>query len=335
MEKNVYIVSSPLQMISAVSAVKRNVGEQNILVLKLEKVNCKNEEQINSLVNETIGLWSDKILYTHSSNSLVAFFKSFFFILSMTIKFKGALEKLYFGEFRSQVIHVLRRKLKAKHDFLLDDGAVTIYVQNCFLSKSIDYYIGDGKLNSLRQYFYRLFFNIDIRSSRTLNLSSFFDFKHNMLPQQRNDHPPSKKSAVSLNLNQVYFFGGAYSENRICSLNDELSIINHLNDLFSDKKLFYIPHRFDSKEKLLEVKNLGLNVKELGVPAEIYFEGKNVFPEVMLGCWSTVLYSSFTKLENVKTFFFDMQPFIVNDNAKKRAYEIYNYYKDIGMESVV
>ena len=87
-------------------------------------------------------------------------------------------------------------------------------------------------------------------------------------------------------------------------------------------------------EKLVEIVKLGYEIKKLGKPAEIFFDETNVMPGFVVSYFSTTLYTCSLRYANVHVFFVNVVDFLLKDNSKISAKEIYSYYKRIGISEL-
>ena len=155
-----------------------------------------------------------------------------------------------------------------------------------------------------------------------------FNYKH----KDYYDFPERKD--ININDQEVFFFGSKFSERKNMTLSDELMILQRAIACFNGKKVFYIPHRDEKEEKLVEIVKLGYEIKKLGKPAEIFFDETNVMPGFVVSYFSTTLYTCSLRYANVHVFFVNVVDFLLKDNSKISAKEIYSYYKRIGISEL-
>lgn len=329
---NIYILDSPLQMISALIAAKNT--NSNILIVKLSPSINENRKQLLSLIAKNENIWDSIRIIESSKNPIVTFIKSILLVKQLKDKCQGKVESLYFGEFRSLVIHIIRLCLKAKNEYLIDDGAITISIQSKYILNNCYYFPANSLLDKLRYKLLCIIFRVNLMDLDAPDLFSFFDFKNMMLTGQINTYPRQYTQTTLVNKNVVYFFGSKYSENKLMSESDELKLIELAVKYLSHLDFVYIPHRGDSEEKVNKIRNKRIKVLSLNEPAEVYFDSKKIMPEYVAGFWSTVLYSAYIRFENVRCISFDNLSCLINPTEKTRAKEVYSYFSNVGIDVI-
>jgi len=315
---NLFYIESPLQILSAIEAAKKFGGRKTILIVGLSKGDrVNNDSQIKELVKSYC--W-DRIFYIEQKSgrwkNLFTLYNSYKF----SFLYKGKIDKYFFGEYRSLPMALLGVFLQPNEFILMDDGSFTITAQN--------YYIRKGIIPYSRKTLFK-FFEKKFKSINVPNLFSFY--KLELKEGQVNYYELPEKYEVKIDQGTAFFFGSKFSESNSMLLSDELSILKEVKGKYKDYSFFYIPHRDESEHKLTEITKLGYLIKKLKKPAEVYFDEVDVMPEVVFSYYSTVLYSSYIRFDNVKLVSVDVFEKLTSGKAKLNAKEIYKYYDEISI----
>lgn len=328
---NVFYVESPLQLISAIAAKnKLKSKSKSILILH---VSCgkreANDKQIKALLNERD--WCKIHIYKIYPNQFIFTLLSLIRILALYISYKASINRFYFGESRNIDMVILGGILRPKETILLDDGSFTITAQRLYLSKKKLPLKLDGVGTRLKLQLCKTLFNWNLEQIKLPNLYSFFDLQEYMYDGQINYCEVTPRKRADLDKNAVFFFGSKFSESGLLTLDLELIILRNALNNYKNKKVYYIPHRDENRSKLSAVEEMGFMIRELGVPAEVYFDNADIMPGTVVSCYSTVLYSCFKRFDNVNVVAIDILDYIQGNEARVNASNIYPYYKDVGI----
>jgi len=318
---DVFYIESPLQLLSAMSALKSFDSNKSILIVELSGGKKeRNDRQILDLIDER---WTEVIVKKAGKEKFKAFW--FFWFLKMRFLYHKKVNNYFIGEYRSVSMHLLHAFVSPKKFVLLDDGTFTITAQKHYISKKVSPFKKSSKSKLLR---------LMEKESRVPNLYSFFDLDSSLLKGQINHYKVKPRKVVDLNKEEVFFFGANFYENKDMTLEDELYALSKVLGISSSYKYFYIPHRNESKEKLSYIAELGFFIKELPGPAEIFFDESDRLPFLVMSYFSTVLYSCHIRFSNVKICSVNIEPFIKRENTRLNAEQVYSYYDDLGFETI-
>lgn len=320
---NIYFIESPLQLLSATSARKKFGGE-SILIVYLGG-NGKNNNN-NQILDSLDSGW-DSVFYIKKETNYFSLAKVFVLkILLLAFKYRGKVNKYFFGEYRNVDMVIFGDILKPKDKVLLDDGSFTITAQKKYIrNKSYPY-----KKSKKSKIFF-----LNNRKYFTPNLYSFFDLDQYLVSGQVNYFKPPVKKNINIESEVVYFFGSKFTENNSIKSIDEIELLSKVIEMYVGFDVFYIPHRDESKEKIDKIKMLGYKVKYLGEAAEKYFDKTEVMPEVVVSYYSTVLYSCYIRFENVRVQSINVERLLLKEHDKINAKEIYKYYDDLGFDKII
>lgn len=278
MKKNLILASSPLQVINALEAIYYFKLKNIVFVLKFNKmINNINqiEEQIKSL--------DDKIeiirIYPVGGSK---FFK---YVNNIKNLNKYEYDKIILGEFGT-FSRVLIANLNKNKVLLVDDGTATIVD----FEKTI-------KLNKINKFNFRelrfLFYGLKINVKDKLNFFTYYDLEK--LPDVeviKNNLEYMRKDFVLNNIDYcdtIFFFG---QPSEIFSDKKELELyLYKIVNKFGDKKIFYIPHRAQTKDEINNIRLMNKNIKilEINMPVERYFLDNGIYPKHVISYISTAL----------------------------------------------
>ncbi|NYR13106.1 hypothetical protein HC000_11585 [Pseudoalteromonas sp. MIP2626] len=328
MQNNIYLVESPTQLMSAIEAKNYNKGKHFLIIKYGSSNRHEHYKQLKELVDPNH--WDSVFSVFSVSNKYVNQLLVFFFVIKFKFKFKSERTKVYIGEYRNIFFCILAKALSSRKEVLLDDGCVTIMLQNKYFSKKkgMCNYYSNQKVFFVFLFFSYLFrFKID---DNPPDLFSVFNLKEWLLPCQKNERITLEPKKVEV-IDEFYFFGAKYSEVGILPLNVELSILlfsfEYIEERYS-QSFVYIAHRDDSQEKLSAISRMGITVKQLGAPCEAYFLALGCVPRFIGGFYTTSLISLPSMFEIEKVVSFDFSKYIDDENIKSNTNYIYDYLKD-------
>lgn len=278
MKKNLILASSPLQVINALEAIYYFKLKNIVFVLRFDKmINNTNqiEEQIKSLDDKI------EIIRIHP----VGGSKFFKYVNNIKNLNKYEYDKIILGEFGT-FSRVLIANLNKNKVFLVDDGTVTIVD----FEKTI-------KLNKINKFNFRelrfLFYGLKIKVKDKLNFFTYYDLEK--LPDVeviKNNLEYMRKDFVLNNIDYcdtIFFFG---QSSEIFSDKKELELyLYKIVNKFGDKKIFYIPHRSQTKDEINNIRLMNKNIKilEINMPVERYFLDNGIYPKHVISYISTAL----------------------------------------------
>ena len=121
MNNNLFLITSPLQLINAIEAKSHFKLTSNILVVIFTEHQSKNKNQISRLINEDE--WDHVIRFDQRlKNTKTTFLRQ---IKLVKLLQKKSYNMLFCGDF-SSINKMIIANVKKKKVYLMDDGAVTI-----------------------------------------------------------------------------------------------------------------------------------------------------------------------------------------------------------------
>ncbi|GAW96957.1 MULTISPECIES: hypothetical protein [Colwellia] len=320
---NLFYVESPLQMLSAISAVKKFNQHKAILIVNLSNDvdRKKNDTQLLALIGSE---WDKVIIKKSPKGRLSALIDLLRYVIPFIALYRNKINQYFIGEYRSIDMVMLNIFISPKETILLDDGSFTITAQHYYITNNITPYGNSIKHRLLEPL---------IKNLKVPNLYSFFNLE--LLKGQVNYFVLPVKKIININKGSVYFFGSKLSESKNVLLNDELDVLSQVLKLYEGYQVYYIPHRDENISKLNVIEKLGYCIKCLGIPAEVYFEETDIMPEIIISYYSTVLYTCYLRFKNVEIRTVNIESIILPEKSAINAKEIYGYYKGLGIKDII
>lgn len=257
---NLLIVESPLQLLCAFEAIKKNNQTPYTLLIRLTGRGQNDEHLLNCVKFLKIPYRT----FTLSTQfPKIDFARNLFLWISLR---RTKYETVYFGSFYSSALKLIKKNLNFKHAFYLDDGAATIRAQD------------DIKKNPMLTVNWFTFFHLEPIKNQIIENHEFSHLKQNLY----------KKT----DLQHTYFIG--QPPEHMIGMNEEqyLKKINLIAQQYnSENPLIYIPHRVEPKTLLDKItSNDCIKILQLNIPIEMYFLQEGIpQPERIYSFYSTAL----------------------------------------------
>lgn len=319
MKKNLFVVASPLQIINANEAINYFSLINNVFVVIYNSNDIHNIQIDNILKN----IKTDEVIKIKPSRNG----KFFEYVKIIRYLKKYIYNYLFIGDMGS-INRVIIPNLKKDKVFLIDDGIGTIDYYNNFLKNSN---INKYKFSILR--FLLLGFKINIKDS--INLFTYFDFnKNNNIEIVKNNLTCLKNRLNSSSNNfyddDIFFLGQPFDA---CKKLEE-----YKDDLYTlyknkNKKIIYIPHRYEPKEQTELIKNLEyVEFLKLNEPVEMFFINNNIYPKYVVSHITTALITLKMIYNSSKIEYIKLEKNIVNQEIYNHILNTYEYYEKISLE---
>lgn len=331
MERNIYFIESPTQLMNAIDSKGEFLFDSILIINEGDPVRDNNKNQIRALIDESD--WSEILKLKHINNKVLYHFYMLFFSVFLFFKYKKYTINLFIGDYRNFYFRIFAKIMHPKREILLDDGAITIVLQQKYFYKGYGIYeISKTKMNKIILMFYFYIYNVKDSDISPPDLYSIFRLNDFFYKSQINYRKSYIESTLKLKNDDIYFIGGKYSESGVLLLKNEVQMLELIYSHYSNKgELFYIPHRDDSKEKINIILEIGFIIKNFGKPIELYFKNCEVIPKLILGFYSTALCSLYDNYNFDDVVCFDISNDIQNEEIRNDVLFVYSYYKKIGM----
>lgn len=333
--KSLFLVNSPLEMISAIEAREHfNISKTKLLLY----ISDTDRKIIQFLLNES-GKWSDIKWISRKS----------YYGLSWILLIKKLKKQKYhyfFSPMGSLTGHFLFN-LQFNHHFFLDDGTQTLtlvdyYKKNKDFSKKMSLFEGKNKYGfkyNLIELLHNLF-NHKFRGEHIVpNFFTFFDIEKSeeQIVVKNNFNwfrsLSNKKNDFVKIHDTIYIIGTALVTDKYFSIEYYISVLQKMKTHYKNKKLIYIFHRRETKDQLQQIKNqVNIDIQKNKYLIEIDFFMENIIPTHIVGTISTALFTLkklYGNAINIDTFSLDMNE---TTDAKKdilqSVLEVQNQYVD-------
>lgn len=341
MVDNLFIVESPLQALVAVELSLQFVGQNNGIICRLSgRGRERNDAQILQVIE--LGNWSfqESVRFTGES-PLVRHINCRRYIIQLRKRFRHRIRHLFFGEFRSQWMHLARFAVAPQKFVLMDDGAATLTAKHSFIDHGI-YYPADlwRRATLLKKAVKEvIFFGLldKVQAQKTVSFASAFfsdesEFEIDF-SAVRKKFAPLPDSRAELHT-KAYFFGSKYSEAGILSLTYELDLISKVLNYYQTKGLtvVYCAHRDESEEKLSLIQNVsGLEVVRPALPAELFLLERDAEVAEIGAFYSSVINNLSLIFPEKLITSFRLDPNAINPNNRKAVELIYSHFEKKGV----
>ena len=335
---NIYLVESPFQLLSAIEAKEYYKNFDSIIIIK-NVADRKSNELMEKML--TLSKWDKTVKIDYPTPTVMDL--QFLNQIRKLKKIEKDINAIFIGFPQTRAFQWFCEKLNVNNCFILDDGTHTIELQEKFFSQG-NYLQGSDILarteksflkrckNLLKLFAIRYFFGLKESKKFSYNLFSCYNLKVN--PQQsvilhNFEHIKSKISSYKRLENRVYFYGSPLSEIGIIKYDSEIEMLEKINSFFlkKEKKLFYIPHRSDSEEKIDHIQKLGIEIKKIDIIAEVEPVISKTVPSDIASFYSTAIFT-LNKIYNYDsvTAFKIPQNKIMREDKKDGIQEIYKEY---------
>lgn len=344
MINNLFLVESPLQALVAVELSLKFEDQTSGIIYNLSRdpARERQDEQIISVIE--LGVWKYKELYKRPKTKGIFWHIDFKKEISrLKFCFEGNVEKLFFGEFRSQWMHIARLAISPDKYILMDDGAATLIAKSRYIDQGIFYPENLWKKSSyakrlVRSLIYRGLFNPKQRcrpvsfASAFLKDQSEFTVDFSYIRSKRINLIKSNSGVVLPR--KAFFFGSKYSEAGIITCNYELYFISQVIGFYKNKglDLVYCAHRAESEEKLDLIRALGsVKVLRPDLPAELFLLECDKEVAEIGAAYSSVINSLGLVFPEKPIISFRLNNEDVNPINRKDIEQIYSYYEKSGI----
>lgn len=326
--KNLYIVSSPFQCISAMEAKTQLGLDDNILIaIYYSKDGEKTYEQMREVFK--LSRWDEVIEIGLEKKK-----SKYFEYLSIIKKLKKDTYNIIFTGHFGQFQNILLSNLKTNQVFALDDGAATLRWHKSELNPNIENQIKfSKKIKMLRYSLLGLKTDFD---RKKINYFTMFDLEpyygETIIQNQfifMKTFVANKKTDNEI----VYFIGQALYDEKIIEKKVYFDYLEKIKRYLvaQNKKIIYIPHRREENlEDLSYLRDDYFEIQRLPTSVEIYLLGLDVLPCGIYSFYSTALFSIY------KIFGIEATAVYINNDLlkiyKEGTENAYNEFKKSGIE---
>jgi len=261
--KQLFVIESPLQLINAYEALQTFSADKQIILVRLSGEHFNDNQIEKTIIKLDINNLA-KIKYVTinvKKRNIIDYVKIILLKLLFFFIYKSY-KTIYIGNYNSNFIRfIIPFK---KNIMLIDDGSLTLNIQNKFSEK----------------HYYNWFSIFDL-----VLITNQISIKNNY------KHLNSKfiKNRIK-NENIVLFIGSALYTYQIVTEEYYLRLISNISNRYNEKRIIYIPHRSEKSSMLVRINEFNnIEVKRLEYPIELFAINNNTIPSLIASFYSTAL----------------------------------------------
>jgi hypothetical protein len=330
-QNNLFIVESPFQLLSAIEANNHFKGN-NLFIIKYNG-EAKNKIQLNKIIKF---FNIDNILYIHPKISNFDSNIQLLMLLKKNYFSKKKFKRIFIGEYRSFHMRIFFDYFKDSESFCLDDGNISIEINNYIKNKQDQYYFSGFK-GILKRIIYNLqLFMLSLNKlkvKRNINMFTSFnvDLSYNNRNIKHNFDYIKSFNKTDKELDLVYFYGSNLKILGV-TVEEEIIYLSKIKEFYNSQNLdiVYLPHRRESSDKINLIKNkLDFKIKNNNLPAEIQMIIDLSKPKHIASIFSSVLMTLpiLNNFESVICFAFPLEnldkKYFDEMNSVKKEYKKY------------
>ena len=337
MNKYLFVVESPFQLLSALEARNYFKKAYSVLILKYSgSSDQKNDFQLRKIIDEFNNF--DEIIEIQPFSGIREANYRLLFILKMLQIKKIVFSKIFIGAYRSWYHRIFWDILAPKEKYVLDDGNITIELQKRYLPTGKYYDLSKGFKKGLKQVSFKLislfFYTGKNDFHKNFHLFTCFDLapynKIQKVIKNKFSFIKNNSKKKYVDESKICFFGGNLSDLNLLSRDLELSLLEIVINYYKskNKELVYIPHRREMVEKLELIRNkFNIDFITFSYPAEIEFLLMETHPYGIASFVSTALFtvSKMFDFGSVEAFYLPMDA--IAEAYRQDIISVYDEYR--------
>lgn len=335
-EKNLYIVGTPLQLLSAIEAQHHFKTKNNVLVILLFVIG--NGSNINQMFEISKNFPYSKLITFQNNKGININAKS---------KYLKELSKhSYNYAFFGHVTPAYRRmiaNIKYNYLYLVDDGIYSITINKQLLNKknsvSSDFIITQEPKNIRKKLRNIVYFSKGIKVDSNLDDLNFFTMfnleKYNNIIINNYSYVKKLFSNGDQLDNNIYILGQPLKNVIGMSTVEYIKYLENVFTYYKQKNIIYIPHRSEVLSDLFEYvlhKQNNVSILHPNMPIELYFMKKGVFPSIVIAFASSALFTIQKIFPESKLAYIEIDTSPYTAFHQENIQLIYDNYKKEGIE---
>ena len=300
MNKNLFIISSPFQLINILELIHKKKWTNNFIVA----LYISNAEK-NHIINTSKVLGTSEINYIHRKK-----FFAYFSIFKLGLKIKKV-ENFVFGHLMDNHHLFLSFLLKKNNSILVDDGKASI--------SSYDFYKKNKYPKEIRSFL-----------KYPENLFFFTVYELNNFDKKiiKNKLEYLQRISLSKSISNIVFFIGARVYNDIGE-RMHIEIIKEVAK--SNPGLIYFPHRKETSSFINKLENSGINIFKEKIAFEVNLITSTFIPSKIIGFassafWNLLIINKKSFKGRLKFFFISLTNFPMKSPESLNFFKSYNEY---------
>lgn len=317
---NFFLVESPLQLLNANEAkYKFNIHSEESVLLVFDGVSKRNFAQIKQMVRKSE--WQKVYYFKNTQKSLSRYFNLLY--LKKVLKTYEKHDRIFIGEYRSDLMRDFIHKSNSSEYFLIDDGNYSLILHNIIRNEE-----GIRSQLTKKRLLLNKLFGLDDRDLFDIIFFTVYDEKSKE-PFIHNNYELIKSKLKSNNLtNKIYFIGNNTPELNIVSEKVYLKSLSEVKKYYKEQ-IYYIPHRRESLEKIERIKNeLGFEVLNFDLPIEWAILTSRELPSEVASFFSSALDNCYLIFGHKIKFKAFRMPVSVISESRKQLFKLnFNRYE--------
>ncbi len=281
---NLFIVRTPMQLVSALEAMHHFQTRNNTLVM-LHNRKKNNPKQMQKVI-DIFDLHNvfDEIMEVGSSQSQSKFFRSL--ALITTLKHHHY-DKFFLGLYDSMG-KLFLANLSYEQSYLIDDGTATIVAHRRIIERMHHRSVGLKELRAL-------FFGLHVHSDIPLHFFTLFQLqqhKNETIITHRFDYLKRLFPQQCERSGAIYLLGQNITDVPIISKEKYLCYIQQILEKYPHHEVIYIPHRSETLHpELYALQQGNLTIVPTTMPVELYFLINRIYPAHVISFFTSALYT--------------------------------------------
>ncbi|CAA0205343.1 hypothetical protein TMFC_230031 [Tenacibaculum maritimum] len=328
--KSIFFICKPLEMLGAIEAREQLKLSAPILIIKSDK---KDDKTIDFLIKKS-GNWGEIIKTKKKSSYGISWLK-----LTQRLK-KENYEYLFTRAF--PIASYFVNNLNYNKLYLLDDGNATINIAKEFrdkksLTKRFSLFKGKNKKGIKYDFVEKVYNLYNIKIEGIVDKVGFYTYYElPKFPNQivlKNEFKwlkTLKKSSTPQSSNEIYIIGTDIAEANVLRQGDYLITLRKIADKYPNKKLIYIPHGREQKNRVEEIrKHINCEIRYNEFNVELDFMFRNEYPTHIVGTITTALITlKLIYQGDIRIDFYNFDDSKIIEDKRNDINEIYKYQKE-------
>ncbi len=280
---DLFIVRTPMQIVSAIEAMHYFHSSNNTLVIIYNKKK-NNFKQIQKIIDifHLATLFKNIIEVKSTQPS------KFLLTLKLIRKFKKhSYNKLFIGLYDSMG-KLFLANLSYQQAYLIDDGTATIVAHQHIVRTMHSQTVGSKELRAL-------FFGLHTQHRTPLHFFTLFHltpYSDETIITHRFEYLKQRFTQQYHHSTTIYLLGQNLTDVAIVSAEKYLCYIQQILKHYPDRNIVYIPHRLETLHpELYALQHSKFTVMHNTMPIELYFLTNRIYPNHIISFFTSALYT--------------------------------------------
>lgn len=294
--ENIFIISSPFQILSAIEANNNHSKGESLFVFFLGKNELQNSF-ILKIVDKFIEGQVVHVDYSDEVGFLTAKIK-----LLKSLK-KKKFNNVFVGDYQEFSMQLFACNLNYDKLYVLDDGTSTLVLNNQLIDSITHIRCNNDKITgrNIIKWLLVVSYGLKLKRKVQVNWFTMFEFnpmnKANIIKHQfeymRSARVEVNSADASASSKRVYFIGSnLVNAGVVKSKENYLDLLTKIRSHYATYEFIYLPHRLEDKNVLKElVSNCNIELLQLDNIIELAFIENSIVPAHICSFYSTALYS--------------------------------------------